>query len=43
MEGSKTLFCTSKSPCARKRISSKVIDNFGTRTQKALPVAILKN
>jgi len=34
MEGSKTLFCSSKFPGARERISSKIIDNRSTRSRK---------
>jgi len=38
MEGSKTLFCSSKFPWARERISStKFIDNLGTRPKKGSP------
>ena len=37
MEVSKTLFCSSKSPKAQERISSKFIDNLCTCPQKGLP------
>ena len=39
-EDSKTLFCSSKFPWTRERISSKFVHNWGTRPQKgssALP------
>lgn len=34
MEASKTLFCSSKFPWGRERISTKFIDNLLTRSQK---------
>jgi hypothetical protein len=34
MTDSKTLFCSSKFPWVRERISSKCIDNLGTCSQK---------
>jgi len=37
MEGSKTIFCSSKFPWACERISSKFIDNLRTRPQKRPP------
>ena len=37
MEDSKALFCASKFPEARKRISSKFIDNLGMSPQKVSP------
>jgi len=37
MEGSKTIFFSSKSPRTRERISSKFIDSLGTRSQKGSP------
>jgi len=37
MEYSKTLFCVSEFSGARGRISSKSIDNLGTRPQKDSP------
>ena len=37
MEDSKTLFCVSKFPWARGRISSKFVVNLGTRPQKRSP------
>jgi len=37
MEGSNTLFCSSKFPWARERISLKFIENVGTRPQTGLP------
>jgi len=40
MEDSKTSNCSSKSPWARERISSKSIDNLGTRSQKGLPALL---
>jgi hypothetical protein len=36
VEGSKTLFCSSKSPKTQERISLKFIENLGTRPQKGL-------
>ena len=36
-EGSKTIFCSSKSPRERERISSKCIDSLGTRPQEGSP------
>ena len=38
MENSKT--CSSKSPWAREGISSKFIDNLGTRPQNGLPALL---
>jgi len=37
MEQSKTLFCSSKFPWARKTIYSKFINNLGTRPRKVSP------
>jgi len=37
MEDSKTLFCFSKFPWMRDTISSKLIENFGTRPQNLSP------
>jgi len=37
MEDSKILFCSSKFPFARERISAKLIKNFGMRLQKDSP------
>ena len=37
MEDFKTLFCSSKFPCASERISTKFIEDLGTRPQKGLP------
>jgi hypothetical protein len=37
MKVSKTPFCCPKFQCARDRISPKIIDNFGTRSQKVSP------
>jgi hypothetical protein len=34
LEGSKTVFCSSKFQWASGKISSKFIGNFGTRPQK---------
>ena len=34
MEGSKTLFCSSKFPSAHEKISSKYIDSLGIHPQK---------
>jgi hypothetical protein len=42
MEGAKTLFCFSKFPSARERISSKFIHNLGTRPQKGSPALVYK-
>ena len=39
-EDSKTLFCSSKFPWARKRISSKFMDSLSTRPQKVLPALL---
>ena len=43
MEGSRTLFCSSKFTRESERITSKFIDNLGTRPQKgslALPQCV---
>ena len=37
MEGSKTLFCSSKIPWARERASSKFVGDLGARPQKVSP------
>ena len=37
MDGSKTLFCSSKFPWEREMISSKFVDNLSTRSQKGSP------
>ena len=37
MEDSRTLFCSSKFPCARERTSSKFIYNLGMRLQNDSP------
>jgi len=37
MDDAKTLFFSSKFPWARKIISSKFIDNLGTRPRKGSP------
>jgi hypothetical protein len=42
MEGTKTLFCSSKFPWAQERISSKFTDNLGTRSQKLSPALTLR-
>jgi len=34
MEGSKTVFCSSKFPCVGERISSKFVDNLGFALKK---------
>jgi len=39
-DGSKTLLCSSKSPWASQRISSKLRDNLGTRPQKVSPTLV---
>ena len=41
MEESKALFCSSKFPWARESISSKFIDNLGSRTQKSFAITEL--
>jgi len=38
MEGSRTLFCSSKFPCVRVRIYSKFIDSLRKRPKKGSPV-----
>jgi hypothetical protein len=40
MKDSKTPFCFSKFPWARERISPKIIENLGTRSQKGSPALI---
>jgi len=40
MEGSKTLFCSSKFSWSCGRISSKFTDNLGTRLQKCSPALL---
>ena len=42
MEDSKTLFCVSKFPWARGSISSKFINNLGTRPQKRFACPALR-
>jgi hypothetical protein len=42
MEQPNTLFCSSKFPWARKRISPKFIENLGTRPKKNSPKHNLK-
>jgi len=37
MEDLKTLFCCSKFPWTRDRISSKLVDNLGTRPKEGSP------
>jgi hypothetical protein len=41
MEGSKTLYCSSKFPWARERDSSKFIDNLSKSPQKGSPALAL--
>ena len=40
VENSNTLFCSSQCPWARERISSKFIDNLGTRHRKVSPALV---
>ena len=40
MEESKTSFCSLKFPWAREWISSKFVDNLGTRPQKGFPALV---
>jgi len=40
MQGSNTLFCSSEFALARGRISSKSMDNLGTRPQNVSPALV---
>jgi hypothetical protein len=43
MKDSKTQFCCSEFPWARERISPKIIENFGMRSQKGSPALVYTN
>jgi hypothetical protein len=40
VENYKTLFCSSRRPWARGKISSKFVDNLGTRLRKVSPALV---